>query len=331
MTSTNSARSPRPRVASSTVELDPDSIVAVAGPADENLRVLEHAFDADILTRGNRVTIRGEASEVSQARRVLQEMINLVERGHVVDPAATKRAITLVEKQAPALVSSGDMAPIVSYRGKAVRPKTPGQREYVEAIDEDSIVFGIGPAGTGKTYLAMAKAVQALQTKDVNRIILTRPAVEAGEKLGFLPGTLSDKIDPYLRPLHDALREMVDPETIPRLMETGVIEVAPLAYMRGRTLNDSFVVLDEAQNTTPAQMKMFLTRLGFGSKMVITGDLSQVDLPNRQESGLKVARQVLTGVDGVSIINLDSDDVVRHRLVSKIVEAYGTYEMENEI
>lgn len=331
MTPTNSVRSPRPRVASSTVELDPDSVVGVAGPADENLRVLEHAFEADILTRGNRVTIRGEASEVSQARRVLQEMINLVERGHVVDPAATKRAITLVEKQAPALVSSGDMAPIVSYRGKAVRPKTPGQREYVEAIDEDSIVFGIGPAGTGKTYLAMAKAVRALQTKDVNRIILTRPAVEAGEKLGFLPGTLSDKIDPYLRPLHDALREMVDPETIPRLMETGVIEVAPLAYMRGRTLNDSFVVLDEAQNTTPAQMKMFLTRLGFGSKMVITGDLSQVDLPNRQESGLKVARQVLTGVDGVSIINLDSDDVVRHRLVSKIVEAYGTYEMENEI
>lgn len=331
MTPTNSVRSPRPRVASSTVELDPDSVVGVAGPADENLRVLEHAFEADILTRGNRVTIRGEASEVSQARRVLQEMINLVERGHVVDPAATKRAITLVEKQAPALVSSGDMAPIVSYRGKAVRPKTPGQREYVEAIDEDSIVFGIGPAGTGKTYLAMAKAVQALQAKDVNRIILTRPAVEAGEKLGFLPGTLSDKIDPYLRPLHDALREMVDPETIPRLMETGVIEVAPLAYMRGCTLNDSFVVLDEAQNTTPAQMKMFLTRLGFGSKMVITGDLSQVDLPNRQESGLKVARQVLTGVDGVSIINLDSDDVVRHRLVSKIVEAYGTYEMENEI
>lgn len=331
MTPTNSVRSPRPRVASSTVELDPDSVVGVAGPADENLRVLEHAFEADILTRGNRVTIRGEASEVSQARRVLQEMINLVERGHVVDPAATKRAITLVEKQAPALVSSSDMAPIVSYRGKAVRPKTPGQREYVEAIDEDSIVFGIGPAGTGKTYLAMAKAVQALQAKDVNRIILTRPAVEAGEKLGFLPGTLSDKIDPYLRPLHDALREMVDPETIPRLMETGVIEVAPLAYMRGRTLNDSFVVLDEAQNTTPAQMKMFLTRLGFGSKMVITGDLSQVDLPNRQESGLKVARQVLTGVDGVSIINLDSDDVVRHRLVSKIVEAYGTYEMENEI
>ena len=331
MTPTNSVRSPRPRVASSTVELDPDSVVGVAGPADENLRVLEHAFEADILTRGNRVTIRGEASEVSQARRVLQEMINLVERGHVVDPAATKRAITLVEKQAPALVSSGDMAPIVSYRGKAVRPKTPGQREYVEAIDEDSIVFGIGPAGTGKTYLAMAKAVQALQAKDVNRIILTRPAVEAGEKLGFLPGTLSDKIDPYLRPLHDALREMVDPETIPRLMDTGVIEVAPLAYMRGRTLNDSFVVLDEAQNTTPAQMKMFLTRLGFGSKMVVTGDLSQVDLPNRQESGLKVARQVLQGVDGVSIINLDSDDVVRHRLVSKIVEAYGTYELDNEI
>ncbi|MDK8869609.1 PhoH family protein [Corynebacterium macclintockiae] len=331
MTSSNSARSPRPRVASSTVEFDPDSIVAVAGPADENLRVLELAFDTDILTRGNRVTIRGEASEVSQARRVLQEMINLVDRGHAVDPAATRRAISLVEKQATELISSGDLAPIVSYRGRTVRAKTPGQREYVEAIDEDAIVFGIGPAGTGKTYLAMAKAVQALQSKQVNRIILTRPAVEAGEKLGFLPGTLSDKIDPYLRPLHDALREMVDPETIPRLMDTGVIEVAPLAYMRGRTLNDSFVVLDEAQNTTPAQMKMFLTRLGFGSKMVVTGDLSQVDLPDRQESGLKVARQVLLGVDGVSIINLDSDDVVRHRLVSKIVEAYGTYEMENEI
>ena len=218
---------------------------------------------------------------------------------------------------------------ILSNRGKTIRPKTVGQKDYVESIDANTVVFGIGPAGTGKTYLAMAKAVQALQSKQVSRIILTRPAVEAGEKLGFLPGTLGDKIDPFLRPLHDALREMVDPETIPRL--TGVVEVAPLAYMRGRTLNDSFVILDEAQNTTPAQMKMFLTRLGFGSKMVVTGDMSQVDLPHKQESGLKVATMILNDVPGVFVSQFDSEDVVRHRLVSRIVDAYDAFEAEEQL
>ena len=336
-----------PRVASSTVELDPEAIVAVAGPGDENLRVIEKAFDADMLTRGNRVTVRGEASEVSRVRSVLQEMANMVGRGNTVTPDTTRRIIgacndrqlglsrsrdtgEIGEQSAQVIPTLGSDAPIVSYRGKTVRPKTLGQSEYVEAIDEHSIVFGVGPAGTGKTYLAMAKAVQALQNKEVTRIILTRPAVEAGEKLGFLPGTLGDKIDPYLRPLHDALREMVDPEMIPRLMESGVIEVAPLAYMRGRTLNDSFVILDEGQNTTPAQMKMFLTRLGFGSKMVVTGDLSQTDLPHHQESGLRVAQNILRDVPGVHVTIFDSEDVVRHRLVSRIVDAYEAFEAEEE-
>jgi phosphate starvation-inducible PhoH-like protein len=214
---------------------------------------------------------------------------------------------------------------ILSSKGKSIRPKTIGQKAYVDAIDKNTIVFGIGPAGTGKTYLAMAKAVQALQRKEISRIILTRPAVEAGERLGFLPGTLNDKIDPYLRPLFDALHEMLDPETIPKLMTSGTIEVAPLAYMRGRTLNDAFVILDEAQNTTPEQMKMFLTRLGFNSKMVVTGDSTQVDLPGGL-SGLKTAREALKGVDDMHFAELTSEDVVRHNLVAKIVDAYGKFE-----
>ena len=272
----HAAQSPRPRVTSSTLELPPEAVLVISGPADENLRIVEDTVDADILTRGNHLVLRGEASEVSRTRKILMEMAAIADHGQTVTPDVTRRIIEMLDEQGAVL--NYKAAPIVSYRGKAVRPKTLGQEEYVAAIDNYSVVFGLGPAGTGKTYLAMAKAVQALQAKEVTRIILTRPAVEAGENLGFLPGTLGDKIDPYLRPLHDALREMVDPEIIPRLMESGVIEVAPLAYMRGRTLNNSFVILDEAQNTTPAQMKMFLTRLGFGSKMVITGDLTQVDL-----------------------------------------------------
>lgn len=328
-----SSRAARPRIAATTVEVDPDFILQVAGAADENLRVIEDAVDADILTRGNNIMIRGEASEVSRARRVLQELVTMAQRGSLITPDMTRRTIGLVEQSDAASFAEATTsgAPIVSYRGKSVRPKTLGQREYVDAIDESTVVLGIGPAGTGKTYLAMAKAVQALHNREVNRIILTRPAVEAGEKLGFLPGTLGDKIDPYLRPLHDALREMVDPESIPRLMETGVIEVAPLAYMRGRTLNGSFVILDEAQNTTPAQMKMFLTRLGFGSKMVVTGDLTQVDLPGHQESGLNVAQKILSDVNGVHIARLDQDDVVRHHLVSRIVSAYDEFEAEQEL
>ena len=214
---------------------------------------------------------------------------------------------------------------ILSSRGKSIRPKTLGQKKYVDAIDEATIVFGIGPAGTGKTYLAMAKAVQALQRKEVSRIILTRPAVEAGERLGFLPGTLNDKIDPYLRPLFDALHEMLEPESIPKLMAAGTIEVAPLAYMRGRTLNDSFIILDEAQNTTPEQMKMFLTRLGFNSKMIVTGDVTQIDLPGGS-SGLRTAVEVLGNIDGMHFATLTSEDVVRHSLVAKIVDAYSKYE-----
>ncbi len=218
---------------------------------------------------------------------------------------------------------------ILSRRGKTIRPKTLNQKRYVDAIDKHTIVFGIGPAGTGKTYLAVAKAVQALQAKQVNRIILTRPAVEAGERLGFLPGTLYDKIDPYLRPLLDALHDMMDPDAIPRLTQAGTIEVAPLAYMRGRTLNDAFIILDEAQNTTPEQMKMFLTRLGFGSKMVITGDVTQIDLPGTSKSGLKVVRDILTDVDDVHFANLSSTDVVRHRLVGDIVDAYARYDEQS--
>jgi phosphate starvation-inducible PhoH-like protein len=215
---------------------------------------------------------------------------------------------------------------IVSNRGRTIRPKTANQKRYVDAIEEHTITFGIGPAGTGKTYLAMAKAVAALQAKKVNRIILTRPAVEAGEHLGFLPGTLSEKIDPYLRPLFDALHDMIDAETIPRLMQSGVIEVAPLAYMRGRTLNDSFIILDEAQNTTPEQMKMFLTRLGFGSKMVITGDVTQVDLPNGANSGLRIIRNILQDIEDIEFMDLTAEDVVRHRLIGDIVKAYAKFD-----
>ena len=215
---------------------------------------------------------------------------------------------------------------ILSNRGRTIRPKTLNQKRYVDAIDANTIVFGIGPAGTGKTYLAMAKAVQALQSKAVNRIILTRPAVEAGERLGFLPGTLTEKIDPYLRPLYDALHDMIDPESIPRLMAAGTIEVAPLAYMRGRSLNDAFIILDEAQNTSPEQMKMFLTRLGFGSQMVVTGDVTQIDLPDGTQSGLKIVQGILDGLDDVHFATLTSHDVVRHRLVSAIVDAYGRYD-----
>jgi len=215
---------------------------------------------------------------------------------------------------------------VLTSRGRSIKPKTVGQKKYVDAIGKNTVVFGIGPAGTGKTYLAMAVAVQALITKQVNRLILTRPAVEAGEKLGFLPGTLSDKIDPYLRPLYDALYEMMDGEQVTRLMERGTIEVAPLAYMRGRTLNNSFIVLDEAQNTTPEQMKMFLTRLGLNSKAVVTGDITQIDLPSGQHSGLNVVREILTGIDDLSFVYLSSRDVVRHRIVQDIVEAYRRYD-----
>ena len=326
-------KQPARRVASATVDLVPETAPTVMGAADANLRVIEDRVDADIHTRGHHLTVRGEATEVARARRVIRELESRAARGAAVTPEVTTRVIGMIDDLDREELSAGDVAgdAIVSRRGRSVRPTTVGQREYVDAIDRNTVVLGVGPAGTGKTYLAVAKAVQALQRREVSRIILTRPAVEAGERLGFLPGTLTEKIDPYLRPLHDALRDMVDPETIPKLMETGVIEVAPLAYMRGRTLNGAFVILDEAQNTTPAQMKMFLTRLGFGSKIVVTGDMSQVDLPDRQESGLAVARQVLADVRGVHVTEFDSADVVRHHLVGRIVDAYGRYEAEREL
>ncbi|WP_296180448.1 PhoH family protein [uncultured Corynebacterium sp.] len=307
-------------------ELDSAYVSSVLGSADDNLRVLNNRLDADLFARGNVVTVTGPDYEVARAAKILDELEAIARRGHAVSTDTVKHTMDMVAVEAPQSVSAAMAADIVKRRGKAIRPKTVGQSEYVQAIDDNTVVFGIGPAGSGKTYLAVAKAVQALQTKQVSRIILTRPAVEAGEKLGFLPGTLNDKIDPYLRPLYDALRDMLDPEMIPKLMEAGIIEVAPLAYMRGRTLNDAFVILDEAQNTTPAQMKMFLTRLGFGSKIVVTGDISQVDLPHGQVSGLCIVRRILRNVEDIHFADLGSKDVVRHQLVGRIVNAYETFD-----
>ncbi|MFL6101967.1 MAG: PhoH family protein [Actinomycetes bacterium] len=300
-------------------------MVSLLGWRDELLQVIENAFTADIHVRGNEITITGSPEESGMVVRLFEELVELVGSGAELTPDSVERSIAMlrVAKDRPAEVLSLD---ILSARGRTIRPKTVNQKRYVDAIDKHTIVFGIGPAGTGKTYLAMAKAVQALQAKQVNRIILTRPAVEAGERLGFLPGTLNEKIDPYLRPLYDALHDMLDPESIPRLMAAGTIEVAPLAYMRGRTLNDAFVILDEAQNTTPEQMKMFLTRLGFNSKAVVTGDITQIDLPSGQHSGLNVVREILTGIDDLAFVYLSSRDVVRHRIVQDIVEAYRRYD-----
>ena len=312
------------------VELDSVYTQSVLGVNDENLRVLDNQIDADFHARGHIVTVTGPDHEVARAVKVLEELESIARRGHVISPDSVKHAVSIVTVEAPQSVTEVLASDIVSRRGKTIRPKTLGQKEYVDAIDDHTIVFGVGPAGSGKTYLAVAKAVQALQSKQVTRIILTRPAVEAGEKLGFLPGTLNDKIDPYLRPLYDALRDMLDPEMIPKLMDAGVIEVAPLAYMRGRTLNDAFVILDEAQNTTAAQMKMFLTRLGFGSKMIVTGDITQVDLPHGQKSGLRLVRQILRGVEGIHFAELSSKDVVRHSLVGRIVDAYDSYEEKHQ-
>ncbi|GGM66419.1 phosphate starvation protein PhoH [Thermopolyspora flexuosa] len=306
---------------------DEQSMVGLLGSRDEILRVIEKAYRADIHVRGNEITITGSPEESGAVVRLFEELVELLRTGAQLTPDSVERVITMLRMsgERPAEVLSLD---ILSARGRTIRPKTVNQKRYVDAIDKHTIVFGIGPAGTGKTYLAMAKAVRALQAKEVTRIILTRPAVEAGERLGFLPGTLYEKIDPYLRPLYDALHDMLDPETIPKLMAAGTIEVAPLAYMRGRTLNDAFIILDEAQNTSPEQMKMFLTRLGFGSKIVVTGDITQVDLPEGQESGLKVVREILDGIDDIHFATLTSVDVVRHRLVSEIVDAYNRYDAD---
>lgn len=293
------------------IEISGVDPIFVFGPADRLLKVIEESFpELKFSARGNILEISGPSSFVIQAEARVRQIVSAVSMGREVSPADLRRS-------EPDLLSQS----ILSSRGKSIRPKTSGQKSYVDAIDKNTIVFGIGPAGTGKTYLAMAKAVQALQRKEVSRIILTRPAVEAGERLGFLPGTLSEKIDPYLRPLFDALHEMLDPDSVPKLIATGTIEVAPLAYMRGRTLNDSFIILDEAQNTTGEQMKMFLTRLGFNSKMVVTGDITQIDLPGGA-SGLTIANKVLENVDDVHLAKLSSKDVIRHPLVGRIVDAY---------
>jgi phosphate starvation-inducible PhoH-like protein len=302
-------------------------MVSLIGANDANLRAIEAAFPSvNITVRGNEITLRGPHIDCIVLEKLFAEMMVVIRSGQALTVDAVKRSIVMLGQEpaeSPAEVLSLN---IVSNRGRTIRPKTANQKKYVDAIDENTITFGIGPAGTGKTYLAMAKAVAALQAKKVNRIILTRPAVEAGEKLGFLPGTLSEKIDPFLRPLFDALHDMIDVDSIPRLMQTGVIEVAPLAYMRGRTLNDSFIILDEAQNTTPEQMKMFLTRLGFGSKMVITGDVTQVDLPNGVRSGLRIITDILQDVEDISFMELTAEDVVRHRLIGDIVKAYEKYD-----
>ncbi|MEO6826272.1 MAG: PhoH family protein [Microbacteriaceae bacterium] len=305
-------------------------MVRLLGPQDRLLTSIEKQFPLVALhVRGNEITLSGDQAQVAAARRLIQELLEMVRNGQdpdLVEVASSKRILDADAAAHPAEVLG---QPILTSRGQTIRPKTQGQRNYVDAIDANTIVFGIGPAGTGKTFLAMAKAVQALQRKEVARIILTRPAVEAGERLGFLPGTLTDKIDPYLRPLYDALNEMMDPELVPKLLAAGTVEVAPLAYMRGRTLNDSFIVLDEAQNTTPEQMKMFLTRLGFGSRMVVTGDITQVDLP-ANASGLRLVTRVLDGIDDIHFARLTSDDVVRHTLVARIVDAYTEYDAQKQ-
>ncbi|MCL2315756.1 MAG: PhoH family protein [Actinomycetia bacterium] len=301
-------------------------MINVVGPNDEFLRILERDLRADILVRGNQITLSGDRADVDLAADVLGEMVTIIRTGQGMSPDNVERLVAITAGTDDVHAADVLTQNILSTRGRTIRPKTLNQKRYVDAIDAHTIVFGIGPAGTGKTYLAMAKAVQALQRKQVNRIILTRPAIEAGERLGYLPGTLSDKIDPYLRPLYDALHDMLDPEQVPKLLTSGVIEVAPLAYMRGRTLNDAFIVLDEAQNTSMEQMKMFLTRLGFGSKIVVTGDITQIDLPTGQKSGLREVRGILADVDDICFCLLTSADVVRHKLVGRIVAAYDRYE-----
>ncbi len=306
------------------------AMAALSGPSDNVLRAVEVGFaNVDVHARGNEVTIQGPAAQVEVVTQLIDELIELIEAGVEVNADVVRRSISMLTGHRPTRPAEVLAVDIVSNRGKSVRPKTVGQRAYVDAIDAHTVTFGIGPAGTGKTYLAVAKAVQAWQAKRVSRIVLTRPAVEAGERLGYLPGSLAEKIDPYLRPLYDAMRNMLEPDVLPKLIEAGTVEVVPLAYMRGRTLNDAFIILDEAQNTSAEQMKMFLTRLGFGSTMVVTGDSTQVDLPSGVTSGLRIIEDVLSGVDDIAFCHLTSADVVRHRLVSDIIDAYARWDTTN--
>ncbi len=296
---------------------------ALSGAGDDMLRTLEAQVHCDLFLRGNVITLDGDAEAVGGAQVVVHELVALVEGGHDIDPGTMQSVTSAIDGAIPATEVLDDV--IWRHRATRVAPKTVNQKRYTDAVRRNTVTFGIGPAGTGKTFLAVAMAAAALSRKEVSRIILTRPAVEAGERLGFLPGDLMAKIDPYLRPLFDALQSMFEAEKVATMMEKGIIEVAPLAFMRGRTLNDSFVILDEAQNTTPEQMKMFLTRLGFNSRMVVTGDVTQVDLPREQKSGLVVVGDILAGVEGIEFVRFTGDDVVRHRLVQRIVEAYGEH------
>ena len=327
-TPTASVPEPRHARVEHRITVPPDvSMVELLGLRDEVLRSIEDGFaTVDVHVRGNEVTLAGPAGDVALVTRLVDELVEMAAAGTPLSPEVVQRSVTMLTADSGARPADVLTFNILSTRGRTIRAKTAGQKDYVDAIERNTVTFGIGPAGTGKTYLAMAKAVQALQARRVNRIVLTRPAVEAGERLGFLPGSLSEKIDPYLRPLYDALHDMVDPESIPRLTEAGTIEVAPLAYMRGRTLNDAFIILDEAQNTSVEQMKMFLTRLGFGSKVVVTGDVTQVDLPSATTSGLRVVEKVLAGVEDVEFCRLTSKDVVRHRLVGEIIDAYARWD-----
>ena len=306
---------------------DPLLLGNLLGPNDENLRFIQDSFQARITVRGSQIEIEGSPIEVDSITTLISDMLADIDQGVEPDVESIKRSL--------ALLHEGEYAPkelhddvVLSYKGRVIRPKTPMQKEYLDYIRTKTITFGMGPAGTGKTYLAMAMAVAALNSKEVGRILLTRPVVEAGENLGFLPGTLTEKIDPYIRPLYDALFDMMDPVRANKLLAEGVIEIAPLAFMRGRTLNDSFIILDEAQNTTSQQMKMFITRLGMGSKMVITGDMTQTDLP-KGISGLQTVRQVLEGIDEIGFIEFQTRDVVRNSLVSKIIAAYARAEANN--
>ena len=304
------------------------SMVSLLGSGDELLHVIEREFDADIHVRGNEITATGTPAETALVTALFDELVELLRKGTDLTADAVERTAAMLRAERGVRPADVLTVGILSARGRTIRPKTLNQKRYADAIDKHTIVFAIGPAGTGKTYLAMAKAVKALQAKEVNRIILTRPAVEAGERLGFLPGTLYEKIDPYLRPLYDALYDMLESERVEKLLERNVIEVAPIAFMRGRTLNDSFIILDEAQNTSPEQMQMFLTRLGFGSKIVVTGDVTQIDLPREQASGLIQVQDILGSIDGIAFVRFTHEDVVRHKLVQHIVEAYKLHSEE---
>ena len=304
---------------------------ALFGSFDENIRFVEKALNVQISARDQSLRIAGEEENTERARQVITLLVQILERGEAIDEQKVLYAITMVQENGGFdMKLLGNDCVAINIKGTPIKAKTLGQRRYVEAIDNNTVVFGIGPAGTGKTYLAVAKAVTALRAKELNRIILTRPAVEVGEKLGFLPGDLQNKVDPYLRPLYDGMYEMLGGESFLKHQEKGVIEVAPLAYMRGRTLDNAFIILDEAQNTTPEQMKMFLTRIGYGSKAIVTGDVTQIDLPGEKRSGLKEAERVLKNIEDIQFCYLTEKDVVRHPLVQKIIKAYAKYDEERE-